>query len=326
MVANGWWSWTPKTPTDREQRIGPKRSVDPAEQQSGGIRENDLCTQQRRPHRAMDALGECWALADTATVTWLPRALESALHSAGASGSAWPAPAAAAACLAQPQLRCERDDTAHDWLAEAMAWSPERMVRPARRRCASGTTDVLTLSLSLMTAQHTSSFEPPGAALAAALPALVAHAPPEAPRAATGAKRSRVAQCQARQYNTRLEFGVVLTEPFCKSPNAALRMRHTARGTACTYAAARRRRAGSEAFASDAATPRVHAQADACCALLPAETTPRYSVRYRVCAEHLHCDTVLVRGVPSRFCQARALALRAPLCCCALLSARALAG
>jgi hypothetical protein len=45
--------------------------------------------------------------------------------------------------------------------------------------------------------------------------------------------------------------------------------------------------------------------------------TPKYFRRYRLCEAHLRADAVLVAGVPSRFCQARARAAahaRAPAC------------
>ena len=47
-------------------------------------------------------------------------------------------------------------------------------------------------------------------------------------------------------------------------------------------------------------------QADDCEEVLRPDDTPRYRLRYRLCALHLRADVVLSRGVPSRFCQARA--------------------
>ena len=48
--------------------------------------------------------------------------------------------------------------------------------------------------------------------------------------------------------------------------------------------------------------------------MLRPDDTPRYRLRYRLCALHLRADVVLSRGVPSRFCQARAaLHAHAPL-------------
>lgn len=47
------------------------------------------------------------------------------------------------------------------------------------------------------------------------------------------------------------------------------------------------------------------AQADNCLEVLRAEDTPRYRLRYRLCALHLRAEVALVRGIPSRFCQAR---------------------
>lgn len=46
-------------------------------------------------------------------------------------------------------------------------------------------------------------------------------------------------------------------------------------------------------------------QADGCLEVLRAEDTPRYRLRYRLCALHLRAEVAVVRGIPSRFCQAR---------------------
>ena len=46
-------------------------------------------------------------------------------------------------------------------------------------------------------------------------------------------------------------------------------------------------------------------QADDCQEVLRPEDTPRYRLRYRLCALHLRAEVVLSRGVPSRFCQVR---------------------
>jgi hypothetical protein len=69
--------------------------------------------------------------------------------------------------------------------------------------------------------------------------------------------------------------------------------------------------AGVPTYAHVPARPRApltvprSAQVAGCTAVLSAAATPRYRLRYRLCETHLRADSVLVRGVAMRFCQAR---------------------
>jgi hypothetical protein len=208
-----------------------------------------------------------------------------------------------------------------DWLlTDTLAWDPEQMARAvcgAARRARGARTCCVRCKRPLTDGPRVGPFPrrvvPSSCAPRAPQLASSLDAPPPAPelldapragRAAAPPPRAGATRCQARAPRRMYPWGRVPSRYHCKR-------RTTPRARRRAPPRARARAPDAHALFS-LSCARARTQVGGCSEVLQS-STPKYRLRYRLCESHLRADAVLLEGVPSRFCQARARAARCVL-------------